>query len=156
MRTIILVLNLCFISLLFSQEKGLKIYNETLKKEIIIKENKRIKVKTLDGEKISGRFKIVDPETIMIKNKKIAFSNLEKIKRHPLALSVITKLFFYYYGTALAGASIVVYAISGDATSYLLTIPAALLIYGGSKPINILKGYKKTRNWNYEAVTIFK
>lgn len=156
MKLIILIFNLCFISLSFSQEQAIKIYNENFKKEVILKENKRIKVKTRDGEKISGKFKIVDHQTLMIKNKKIAFNQIEKIKRNPLALSIITKVFFYYYSAAFAGASIVIYAFSGNATSFLLAIPAGLLIYGGSKCPNVLKGYKTTRNWCYEIVTISK
>jgi len=98
-------------------------------KEIIIKENKRIKIKTSNGIKISGRFKIFDTETILIKNEKINLSQIEKIKRNPLIISIFINGVFYYFGAALAGASLVVYAFSGNATSFLLAIPSAAFIY---------------------------
>ena len=67
----ILFISLFFVNLIFAQERVLKIVNQVSKKEIIIKENKRIRIKTIDGQKISGRFKIIGKETIFIKKKKI-------------------------------------------------------------------------------------
>ena len=67
-KLIFLFLSLFFLNSLVAQEKAIKIFNEKTGKEIIIKENKRIRIKTLDGEKVSGRYKILDDETIILKN----------------------------------------------------------------------------------------
>ena len=50
-----------------AQEKILSISKETNQRTIQIKEGKRIRIKTLDGRKISGRLKFVDENTIMIR-----------------------------------------------------------------------------------------
>ncbi|AMC10267.1 hypothetical protein Lupro_02910 [Lutibacter profundi] len=155
MKTIaFLLLSLFYLNCLVAQEKGIKIFNEQTGKGIIIKENKRVKIKTFDGVKISGRLKIFDNETIIVKNETIKLSQIEKIKRNPLIISIITNGMLYYYGAALIGASIVIYAFTGNATSFLLTIPAAAFIYGGIKSPNILKGYKATSNWKYSIIKI--
>ena len=48
------------------QNKALKINSISSSKEIIIKENKRIKIKTIDGLQIKGRFKTVGDSFIII------------------------------------------------------------------------------------------
>ena len=48
-KLISLLLSLFFLNCLVAQEKAIKIFNEKTGKEIIIKENKRIRIKTLDG-----------------------------------------------------------------------------------------------------------
>jgi len=48
-----------------------------------------VKVKTLHGGKIKGKLFIADENQIMIKNILIPVSNIEKIKRNPLALNVL-------------------------------------------------------------------
>lgn len=153
-KIIFLLVSLISLNCLVAQESGIKIFNEQIGKEITIKENKRIKVKTSSGLKISGRFKIFDNETITIKSVNIKLSDIEKIKRNPLIISILTNGILYYYGAALAGASIVLYAFTGNAASFLLTIPSAAFIYGGIKSPNILKGYKMTNNWKYEIIDI--
>jgi len=155
-KIIFLIVSLISFNCLIAQSSGIKIFNEKNGKEIMLRENKRIKIKTSDGVKISGRFKIFDDETILIKNEKVKLSQIEKIKRNPLIVSIFTNGIFYYYGATLAGVSIALYAFSGNVTSFLLTIPSAGFIYGGIKSPNILKGYKMTNNWKYEIIVISK
>lgn len=153
-KLILLILFFFTVNSLVAQEKFIKIFNEQTGKEIKIKDNKRIKIKTSDGVKISGRFKIFDNKTIIIQNEKIKLSQIEKIKRNPLTISILTNGILYYIGAVLAGAGIILYAFSGNASSFLLTIPSAAFIYGGIKSPNILKSYKMTSNWKYEIMTI--
>jgi small nuclear ribonucleoprotein (snRNP)-like protein len=153
-RLILLFLILFFLNGLIAQEKALEIFDEITAKEIIIRENKRIRIKTFEGEKISGRFKIFDNETIILKNETIKLSQIEKIKKNPLVVSIITNGILFYCGVALIGVSVFIYAFSGDVASFLFTIPAAVSIYGGIKSPNILIGYKATGNWKYEIIKI--
>lgn len=153
-KLIILFFSLFFVNLIFSQERGIKITNQSSKKEIIIKENKRIRIKTIDGKKISGRFRIVENGIILMKNKRIELKNVEKIKRNPLLISTVTSGLFIYAGAATTFFSIAVAQISGDLLIPLFfAIPASGMIYTGIKPPNFLKGYKKDSNWNYELIT---
>lgn len=137
---------------LIAQEKGIKIFNAQIGKEILIKENKRIKIEKSDGIMLAGKFKVLDSTTILLNNEQIKLSEIEKIKKSPLLISILTTGILCYFGAGLAGASLVLYAFSGKAASFLLTIPAAGLIYGGIKLPNIFKGYKTTKNWQYQII----
>lgn len=161
METVMLKLTLLILSLfvfncLVAQEKAIKIFNEQKSKEIIIKENKRIRVQTYDGLKISGRFKIIDNETIRVKYKKINLSEIYNIKRNPLVMSILIDGTFYYFGTIFFVGSLALYGLTGgEEASLFLMIPSAALIYGGIKSPNILKSHT-TSNWQYEIITITK
>lgn len=140
----------------FSQERFIKITNQISKKEIIIKENKRIRVKTVDGNKISGRFKIVNNGTILIDDQEINLENIEKIKRDPLLVSIFTNGTFVYLGTGVAAVGLFTAIFTRNPAAILLVIPGAGMVYGGFKSPNLLKGYKKTSDWSYELITIAK
>ena len=76
-----------------------------------------------------------------------------KLKKNPLALSIITNGIFHYHGALLTGATIVTFAFLGNAAPIIFFgFPAAALIYGGIKSPNILKGYKAKRNWKYKTI----
>lgn len=152
----ILIVSVFCLNSLTAQVKGIKIFNEDTQKEVIIKENKRIRIKTIDGVKISGRYKAVDNDTIEIKGRKINLNQIVKLKRNPLLVSILTNGIMFYFGAGLAGASIAIYAFSRSASSFLLVIPSVALIYGGIKSPNILKGYKTQHNWSYKIITITK
>ena len=152
----ILFISLFFVNLIFAQERVLKIVNQVSKKEIIIKENKRIRIKTIDGQKISGRFKIIGKETIFIKKKKIELADIEKIKRNPLLVSIVTNGLFIYVGASIVIIGVAVGGITSQPSLLLLTIPGAGMIYTGIKSRNLLKGHKKDSNWKYELTTTFE
>lgn len=148
----ILLICLIFINLSFSQERVIKISNPNSNKEITIKENKRIKIKTFNGEKISGRFKILDAKNILIKNRQIELITIQKIKRNPLLLSVVLDAVIFYHGVGILVAGLVIYAVTSNVAAILLMIPASAILYGGIKSPNILKGYKNDNNWKYEIL----
>lgn len=150
----ILFISLFFSNLIFAQERGLKIVNNISKKETIIKENKRIRIKTIDGQKISGRFKIIGKKIIIIRKKKIELADIIKIKRNPLLISIVTNGLLIYSGAGIAIVGIAVAGITSQPSLFLLTIPGAGLFYTGIKSTNLLKGYKKDSNWKYELITI--
>ena len=109
---IILLISIFLVNFTFSQENIIKITNPHSRKEIIIKENRRIRVKTIDGQKISGRFKILNEQSITIKNRQIELLQIAKIKRNPLFISIVTNGFFIYTGTATIGISFISYIFS--------------------------------------------
>lgn len=151
-KTVFLFSFLFFINLISAQVKAIKITNENTQKEKIIKDNKRVKVFTVDGRKLKGRFKIED-NSILIQGESIDLSDIIAMKRNPLLISVVTGSFLVYLGALTAGIGILIGLIS-DSTAFLLTIPGAGLIYAGLKPPNFNKKFKTKRNWNFEIITI--
>ena len=153
-KLIFLFLSLFFLNSLVAQEKAIKIFNEKTEKEIIIKENKRIRIKTLDGEKVSGRYKILGDETIILKNQRIKLSQIEKIKKNPLGISILTHGVFYSGGVFLALIGFTFYVFEGTEAGHAAAILSLSIIYGGTRSPNILKGYKSTGNWKYGIIKI--
>ena len=148
----ILMFSLFLVNLTIAQDRAIKITNQVSKKEIIIKENKRIKIKTTDGEKISGRFSI-ENNAITIKNKQYAITDIEEIKRNPLLISILTGGVLIYGGAIIGGVGVLIGLLT-DTTAFLLAIPAAAMIYAGTRPPNFSKKYKNDGNWTIEFVTI--
>ena len=69
MKYLILFIFIPFI--FFAQEKQLQITKIEDGKTFIIKENKRVKIKTMNGEKLFGKIKFIDNNTILIDEKSI-------------------------------------------------------------------------------------
>ncbi len=141
---------------LFAQQKTMLITRENTSKQIKIKEGRRVRIKTFDGKRISGKLKTIDDQTIMIKGKQLKLSKIEKIKRNPLAMILPLSIVTGIYGTSivLIGVAIAV-VIDNDAgiapLITLLTIGAGL-IYTAIKPPNILKGYNHFKGWEYTII----
>ena len=126
--------------------------NQTSKKEVVIKENRRIKIKTKDGQKISGRFKI-ENNSILINNQLIPLSDIEGIKRNPLLTTALTSGFFIFTGALTVGFGTIIGAFV-NTRGFLLAIPGAAMIFTGIKSPNFNKMYKKQKNWSLEIINI--
>ena len=87
MKYIILFLFIPFI--FFAQEKQLQITNSKDGKTFVIKENKRVKIKTIDGEKLFGRLKFIDDNTILIDEKTLTLEQIKFIKKRSLATAIV-------------------------------------------------------------------
>lgn len=110
------LLLLCAGTSTFGQEKVLQLQHQEREVTRTIKENKRVRVKTTDGQKFKGRLVIVDANTISIKGKVIALNDIEKIKRDPLLLNLMATSGFVYLGALTVGVGAIV-AIFIDGTS---------------------------------------
>ncbi|MES2543935.1 MAG: hypothetical protein V4548_03555 [Bacteroidota bacterium] len=150
MKITCLLISLFFITLCYSQENFLKITNSATQEESIIKENKRIRILTVDGKKLSGKFSIVDENSIMIKNTVVNIDQIVKLKRHPLGLILFTDYIFIYTGAIVVALAVLVAGLSGEPGLILLAAPGVFLIHAGSKGVNILGSYKTKQNWKYE------
>ena len=152
-KTTILFLSLFLVNLMAAQERARKISSPASEKKAIIKENKRIKIRTADGQKVSGRFSIEDNSAIIIEDQKIALSDIESIKRNPLFLSVFSSGFLIYGGVLAVGMGAII-GIFIESSGFLLAIPGAAMIYAGIKSPNILKNYNAEDNWTYELILL--
>ena len=150
-KVAILLFSLFFTNQFMAQEQAIKISSPTSEKEVIIKENKRIKIRTIEGDKISGRFRMVENNAIKIKDQTIALTNIESIKRNPLFLSIFGTGFLIYGGALAVGLGAIL-GIFIQPSGILLAIPGAAMIYAGIKSPNILKNYQAADNWGFEVI----
>lgn len=152
-KLFLLIFSSLFFNVAIAQTNAIKITNINTNKVKIIKENKRIKLKTFDGRKIIGRFGIENNNTIIIDNARIDLSDIESLKRNPLLTSIITSGLFIYGGTITAGFGVII-GLLADSTAFWLTIPAAGMIYTGIKSPNFNKNYNLHKGWKFEIMTI--
>jgi len=150
----LIILSFLIVVNISAQEKSILISRNNTTRQIKIKEGKRIRLKTLNGKRLSGRFKVVNDSIIMIKGQQLKFSEIERIKRNPLAmtlpLSIITGT---YGGLLILTSTALVIAEPEFAAILVLAIPSGSgLLYTAIKPPNVLKGYTIYRGWKY-AIT---
>lgn len=72
--------------------------------------------------------------SILIKNDKLEIKDIGYLKRDPLFPSILTTGLLVYGGTITAGFGVII-GIFVDKTAYLLTMPAAGMIYAGIKSV---------------------
>lgn len=153
MKTLtILLFTLLVSASVFWQQQAIKITNQTSKKERSIIKNKRIKIKTLDGEKLSGRFKI-ENNSIIIDNKQITLTDIAVIKRIPLLISIVTNGLLIYGGAIAIGFGTII-GLFADSSGFLLAILGAVMIVTGILSPNFCKKYKNDSNLSLELITI--
>lgn len=148
----ILIFSLLIANSIFGQEEEKKITNQISKKEFVIKVNNRIKIKTIDGKKISGRFKI-ENNSILINNEQFELSDIGEIKRNPLLVSILKSGILIYGGAITAGFGGLIRVLV-DSFAFLLTIPAAAMIYTGIKSPNFSRKFKTDISWIFETIVI--
>ncbi|MBN1650197.1 MAG: hypothetical protein JW857_02645 [Bacteroidales bacterium] len=150
MKTALILIVLFISTQVFAQEKYLSITNLNNGKETRIKENSRIKLKTLDGEKLKGKFQISDDNHIRLASQTIPLNHIDKIKRNPLVMTIAVD------GILLVGAGASAYvglalAIFGGSGTLLYTLPfVGGFIYGAAKSPNILPAYQRKNNLQIE------
>ena len=129
-----------------SQERGILLEKHNSKGIDFLKENKRIKVVTLDGQKYYGRFIIIDENTISINNQPIQLDSINKIKRKSLTatitapLLVTTGVLFILGGAAVAGTS------TYGALAAFGLIPSGFAL----SLIPLISNKHDTKNWDYK------
>ena len=85
-KLFLLIISSFFFNVAIAQTNAIKITKLNTNKEKIIKENRRIKLKTLDGRMIKGRFK-VENNIIIIDDVRINLTDIGELKRNPQRLS---------------------------------------------------------------------
>jgi len=152
-KVIIILLSIFFANTLWAQaQKAIRITKEDSQREVLIKENKRIIIETVDDVKFSGRYTVLQ-NAIVINDVLIPIADIKYLKRHPAFSSILTAFVFVYGGfaTSLAGVAL---GILVNPNAFYLTIPALGLIYAGLQKPNFHKKYKAEKNWMFEIVTI--
>ncbi|MCA0132136.1 hypothetical protein [Winogradskyella alexanderae] len=139
----------CFV---FSQEQVIKITKISTGKEIIIKENKRIKIKTQDGRKLTGRFSI-EGNSIRIDNELLELDAIAELKRNPLLTSILSSTFLIYAGSLAIGFGALI-GVLVDSTAYWLILPGAGMVFAGAKSPNFNRKFKNDGSWSFEIINL--
>ncbi len=134
MKSLFLILLIIFTNPLLAQEKSIEIYKSGSDKMKTIKQNKRVKIRTKSGEKIIGRFQVLDKTTIEIKGKEIPIHSIQNIKRRSIIAGVGSTALIVYGGVFIATAAVVSHF--GDSEGAALGIGSGVLI--GSAGIILL------------------
>lgn len=87
----------------------------------------------------------------MIKDQRIALSDIECIKRNPLFLSLFSSGFLIYGGMLAVGMGAII-GIFIESRGFLLAAPGAAMIYGGLKSPNVLRNYETADNWTLQMI----
>jgi hypothetical protein len=130
---------------IFGQEKGIYLINKKNNDSTFITENLRIKVKTIYGIKLVGKFKIIDAKTINIDRSNIELERIVEIRRASMfhaildpAAKVVTSVF------ALG----ILVSVSG--LPYTANLSATLFLQGTLiSIIPLIKSNHPVEKWEY-------
>ncbi len=151
--TLLLFMSLFFAHSISAQIKAIKMTNQKTGKEVMIKHNKRVRLKTTEGKKLSGKIQIQENNSVVVMGRQIPLSDIAEIKRNPLATSILTGTGLIYVGGLTVGIAAIA-GVFADSSAFLLIAPGAALIYIGAKSPNFHKKYKNDGTWTYEIVSI--
>jgi hypothetical protein len=141
------------INLSFGQNKAIQITNNHLTKSVVIKENRRIKIKMVNGQTYTGYFKVIDDEKIKIKNAEVEIANILEIRKKPLLISTVLGVTFVYFGFVAVGVGIFVGVIL-DAAAFLLVPVGVAVFYAGIRTPNFYKNYKNSQDFVLQIIDL--
>lgn len=133
-----------------TRDKGLLLKNETLAKEKFIKEGLRIRVETKERKKVTGKFFIINSDTIVLKGIPYNIHQLQKIKRNPILQTILIDGVFFLYGASFVTVGIFVGLLFDVAFAIpIIAVGAGLITVGFLSP-NLLRAYHKKKGWQFE------
>ena len=135
-----------FISFSYAQQRGIYLTSKKGSGHTYLAENRRIKVKLHNNQKIAGNFKIIDTATIVIKGTEIKIDSILKIRKASTFSTVLSPISIASGGLlTMAGVSVLT---SGG---YLASIGLIPIAYGSVFIIVPLIGKQHKRDkWNYK------
>lgn len=145
-KLIIVLVAILFSSLIFSQNAVINISNQKTGVTLILQEKSRIRIKTVDGKKITGRFQILNDSTLLLSGKEISLANIKKIKRNPLAMTIATDVILFVVGGTIT--AVTAFSDGTEIAVLLGTTTLGTMLLGP----NFLKGYS-TNKYTIEFVT---
>ena len=133
---------------LFAQNKGINLIKNTSNDTTFLKENRRIKVKTLEGKSIAGKFTIVNDSEINIKGRIISMDSIVSIRKASTFSAIASPI------SIVVGSALLVGAMGGLAAGgYGLFMTVAFLPPGLPLFIVPFTAMKHpVKKWKYEIV----
>lgn len=141
-----LLLLFFFINFNYAQQRGINLTSKKGRGQTYLVENRRIKIKMLNGQKIAGNFKIVDAETIVIKGTNIKIDSILKIRKASTFSEIVSPISITS-GSTLTLLGVYVLTSGG----YLASVGIIPIVYGSVFIIVPVIGKKhKSDRWNYK------
>ncbi len=156
MKILLLLIGFLVATSAFSQEKYLSISDSIAEKESVFKEHNRIRVKTIQGGKVSGKLIIVDENQIMVGKIIIPIESIAKIKQNPLLLTFIVSGFLFVAGGYAILGGIVLTVWGGTGFGIAAGVIGGALIFTGIKSPNILPSVKTNANSNIKITNVLE
>lgn len=143
--TIFYFIILFFNSIGYAQEKGIILEDKKTGEIEFLRENKRIKVVTNDGNHFTGRFKIIDEKTIEIDEANILLDSVIIIKRRSITSAIIETTFYVLGGTIVAS------CLAASATNpiILIFIPVSFPFFITASLVHALESNHNLKRWRY-------
>ena len=135
-----------------AQLKALKVVQDDSKKEIIFKNKRRVKIKTVDGRMIRGKLSI-KKNRIYLNNLFVKLEDIAMIKKDPLLVYILSSAFLIYTGASTAGIAFIM-GVLVDSSAFLLAIPAAAIFYIGLKAPNFSKRHNLNNHKKLEIIEL--
>ena len=159
MKNTIIFLFLVFIccsksNLIFAQNRGINLSKNESKHTIFIKENQRIKIKSIDGHSIAGKFTIINDSVISIKNKNFKMDEIITIRKASTFSSILRPVSITIGGVfIIGGIALATAKTSGIYGGAAILAGVSLAIIG--LPIFIVPltvNKHSNKKWKYEIV----
>jgi hypothetical protein len=134
----------------FAQTNSIVLERKGKDRQIVVKENNRVKITTVEGEKFVGRFSIIDEHTIQINGKAILLDSIATFEKRSTFSSIIRPI------TISTGIAFVIVGIAGAVSGgygYLLTV-TMIPIGTPMILINVFFNKHKSEKWNYRIEQI--
>lgn len=155
MKAVLIVVCVLFVTHVFSQEKYLSILNTETGKEVVFKENKRVRVRTVQGGKLNGKLRFADENQVMINNVIIPITSIEKIKKNPMVLQVFITGSLAYIGViGVGGGLILMLGYQEIPIGLSAFVIGSTAITGGILAPNILPATRIYKNTKIKVLTL--
>jgi len=145
----VLIISLLVVCIFTNAQKKQLVAKDTYSlKEVVFNEGKRVRIKTIQNGKLSGRLFFTEDGKIRIKSHVIPIEQIVKIKKNPLLLHIVTSSTCIFAGTALITGGLVGVIFASDTAASLAIIPGSGLIFLGVifpnplRACNMQKEYK--------------
>ena len=154
-RAVILWIVLLITTSIFAQQKGILLEHKRAKRVVFMPENKRIKIKTIEGKTHVGRFQILDSATIVIDKIAIPLTSIVKIKQRSGELAVLRNVIIGAGAILLTAGITAGFAstIPGKADNLIITyatIPFGLPLF----VLPLTSNKHSYKRWNYKISTL--
>lgn len=135
-----------------AQDRVLEISKNGADKVQTFIENKRVKLKTVEGEKYIGRFKILDANTIEIKGNMIPLDSIANIKSRSVGAGIVGT-FLIISGGYLVIISPMVALVAGSTAGFTMLFGGAGMTLSGIFFNQFARNHRNTK-WSYNIIDL--
>lgn len=135
----------------FAQEAALLMRQSTTGEQVAFEETRRITIKTVDGKKHTGKFRVVDNHHIQIKDHVIPLDSIVLIRSNSMFRAIASTAFFLYLGAISVGVFIS-FAIASSNIAYIPLAALPVAVFYAFKSPNFSNGHKTKKHWQYSIV----